>query len=89
MNMRNVQTKAIKIPNWILVAFAAVLAASAAKAYFDHDRTGAITMLGGCGIFLGALSFSFPALPIWAKALLTPVLLAPFVVLILLLLQVL
>lgn len=80
--------KAIKIPNWILVALAAALAASAGKAYLDHDRAGAIIMLGGSGLFLSALSFSFAALPIWAKALLAPVLLAPFVALILLLLGV-
>lgn len=76
--MKNSETRAVRIPNWVLIVAASVLAAMASHDYFGGDRVNAMTLLGGAGIFLSALSFSYPALPLWAKIVVTPILLAPF-----------
>ena len=79
--MNDGEARAVRIPNWVMIVAAGVLAVMASRDYFGGERANAMTLLGGAGIFLGALSFSYPALPLWAKIVVTPILLAPFVAL--------
>ena len=75
--MKTGEARAVRIPNWVLIVAASFLAAMAAHDYFGGDRANAVMLLGGAGIFLGALNFSYPSLPLWAKVVVTPILLAP------------
>jgi len=86
--MKDGEARAVRIPNWILIVAAGVLAMMASRDYYGGDRANAMTLLGGAGIFLGTLRFSYPALPLWAKIVATPILLAPFAALFLMLFNV-
>jgi hypothetical protein len=86
--MKDGEARAVRIPNWVLIVAAGVLAVMASRDYLGGDRANAMTLLGGAGIFLATLSFSYPALPLWAKIVATPILLAPFAALFLILFNV-
>lgn len=78
--------KPLIVPNWVLMSAAVLFSLLGTLAYLSGDRTNAIMSLAGAGIFAAALSFNYPALPIWARAMVTPILLAPFVALMLMIL---
>jgi hypothetical protein len=69
--------KPVHIPNTFLAITAVALAAMGLYQLTHDSKSDAIMSFAGAGIFLSALNFSYPALPLWAKIVVTPVLLAP------------
>ena len=84
----NPDKPAIHIPNVALILGAIALAAVAVWSYSQGEREIAIMTIAGTGLFLSALNFSLPQMPIAQKIIVVPVLLSPFVILALLFLNV-
>lgn len=82
--MANPDRPAVHIPNFALVLGAIALATVAGWSYSHGDRETATMTIAGAGLFLSALNFSWPSMPMAQKIFVLPVLLAPFAILLLL-----